>query len=151
MLWFFLQATDKDTGNYSAMAYRLIIPPAAEGQDSFVIETYTGVIKSAIMFRNMRRSYFKFEVIATDDYGKGLSSSAQVVVSYQFETFFHSNYVRVDMDKYRGCIYCILLGLQLSEAEEQWCMLSSFHRKYSLFFSTFPLFISFIYPCTLVK
>ncbi|XP_023818761.1 protocadherin-15 isoform X4 [Oryzias latipes] len=74
-------ATDKDTGNYSAMAYRLIIPPAAEGQDSFVIETYTGVIKSAIMFRNMRRSYFKFEVIATDDYGKGLSSSAQVVVS----------------------------------------------------------------------
>ncbi|XP_042288750.1 protocadherin-15-like isoform X7 [Thunnus maccoyii] len=74
-------ATDKDTGNYSAMAYRLIIPPTAEGQDSFVIETYTGIIKSAIMFRNMRRSYFKFEVIATDDYGKGLSSSAEVVVS----------------------------------------------------------------------
>ncbi|KAM3863277.1 protocadherin-15-like [Diretmus argenteus] len=74
-------ATDADTGNYSAMAYRLIIPPTAEGQDSFVIETYTGLIKSAIMYRNMRRSYFKFEVIATDDYGKGLSSSADVVVS----------------------------------------------------------------------
>ncbi|XP_070833158.1 protocadherin-15-like [Chaetodon trifascialis] len=74
-------ATDKDTGNYSEMAYRLIIPPTTEGQDSFVIETYTGVIKSAIMFRNMRRSYFKFQVIATDDYGKGLSSSAEVVVS----------------------------------------------------------------------
>uniref|UniRef100_A0A669CTT1 Protocadherin-related 15a n=1 Tax=Oreochromis niloticus TaxID=8128 RepID=A0A669CTT1_ORENI len=74
-------ATDKDTGNYSAMAYRLIIPPTPEGQDSFVIETYTGIVKSAIMFRNMRRSYFKFEVIATDDYGKGLSSSAEVVVS----------------------------------------------------------------------
>ncbi|XP_062422490.1 protocadherin-15-like isoform X1 [Pungitius pungitius] len=74
-------ANDKDTGNYSQMAYRLIIPPAPEGQDSFVIETYTGVIKSAIMFRNMRRSYFRFEVIATDDYGKGLSSSAEVVVS----------------------------------------------------------------------
>uniref|UniRef100_A0A3P8SQD2 Protocadherin-related 15a n=1 Tax=Amphiprion percula TaxID=161767 RepID=A0A3P8SQD2_AMPPE len=74
-------ATDRDTGNYSAMAYRLIIPPTAEGQDSFVIEAYTGVIKSAIMFRNMRRSYFTFEVIATDDYGKGLSSSAEVVVS----------------------------------------------------------------------
>uniref|UniRef100_A0A4W4E418 Protocadherin-15 n=1 Tax=Electrophorus electricus TaxID=8005 RepID=A0A4W4E418_ELEEL len=74
-------ATDKDTGNYSKMAYRLIIPPTAEGQDSFVIEKYSGIIKSAIMFRNMRRSYFKFEVIATDDYGKGLSSSAQVVVS----------------------------------------------------------------------
>uniref|UniRef100_A0A668T3B7 Protocadherin-15 n=1 Tax=Oreochromis aureus TaxID=47969 RepID=A0A668T3B7_OREAU len=72
-------ATDKDTGNYSAMAYRLIIPPTPEGQDSFVIETYTGIVKSAIMFRNMRRSYFKFEVIATDDYGKGLSSSAEVV------------------------------------------------------------------------
>lgn len=75
------QATDKDTGNYSEMAYRLIIPPTQEGQDSFVIETYTGIIKSAMMFRNMRRSYFKFEVIATDDYGTGLSSSAEVVVS----------------------------------------------------------------------
>ncbi|XP_027133962.1 protocadherin-15 isoform X1 [Larimichthys crocea] len=74
-------ATDKDTGNYSEMAYRLIIPPTAEGQDSFVIETYTGILKSAMMFRNMRRSYFKFQVIATDDYGKGLSSSADVVVS----------------------------------------------------------------------
>lgn len=74
-------ATDADTGNYSANAYRLIIPPTAEGQDSFVIETYTGIIKSAIMFRNMRRSYFKFEVVATDDYGKGLSSNAEVVVS----------------------------------------------------------------------
>uniref|UniRef100_A0A672J014 Protocadherin-15 n=1 Tax=Salarias fasciatus TaxID=181472 RepID=A0A672J014_SALFA len=74
-------ATDVDTGNYSAMAYRLIIPPTAEGRDSFVIEAYTGIVKSAIMFRNMRRSYFKFEVIATDDYGDGLSSSAEVVVS----------------------------------------------------------------------
>ncbi|MEQ2215354.1 Protocadherin-15 [Xenoophorus captivus] len=63
------------------MAYRLIIPPTAEGQDSFVIEVYTGIIKSAIMFRNMRRSYFKFEVIATDDYGKGFSSRSEVVVS----------------------------------------------------------------------
>lgn len=75
------QADDKDTGNYSEMAYRLIIPPTQEGQDSFVIETYTGIIKSAIMFRNLRRSYFKFQVIATDDYGAGLSSSADVVVS----------------------------------------------------------------------
>ncbi|KAK2897019.1 hypothetical protein Q8A67_011507 [Cirrhinus molitorella] len=74
-------ATDIDTGNYSKMAYRLIIPPTAEGQNSFVIEPYTGVIKSAIMFRNMRRSYFKFEVIATDNYGQGLSSRADVVVS----------------------------------------------------------------------
>ncbi|XP_034753519.1 protocadherin-15a isoform X9 [Etheostoma cragini] len=74
-------ATDKDTGNYSKMAYRLIIPPTPEGQDSFVIEPYTGIIKSAIMFRNMRRSYFSFEVIATDNYGKGLSSRADVVVS----------------------------------------------------------------------
>ncbi|XP_072534068.1 protocadherin-15a isoform X1 [Salminus brasiliensis] len=74
-------ARDKDTGNYSKMAYRLIIPPTAEGQDSFVIEQYTGIIKSAIMYRNMRRSYFKFQVIATDDYGKGLSGSAEVVIS----------------------------------------------------------------------
>uniref|UniRef100_A0A8B9LFB7 Protocadherin-related 15a n=1 Tax=Astyanax mexicanus TaxID=7994 RepID=A0A8B9LFB7_ASTMX len=73
-------AKDVDTGNYSKMAYRLIIPPTAEGQDSFVIEQYTGIIKSAIMYRNMRRSYFKFQVIATDDYGKGLSGSAEVVV-----------------------------------------------------------------------
>uniref|UniRef100_A0A673ZVW6 Protocadherin-related 15a n=1 Tax=Salmo trutta TaxID=8032 RepID=A0A673ZVW6_SALTR len=74
-------ATDADTGNYSANAYRLIIPPTADGQDSFVIEQYTGIIKTAIMYRNMRRSYFKFAVIATDNYGEGLSSSADVVVS----------------------------------------------------------------------
>lgn len=63
------------------MKYRLIIPPTAEGKDNFVIEPYTGIIKTAIMFRNMRRTFFKFEVIATDNYGKGLSSSVEVVVS----------------------------------------------------------------------
>ncbi|RXM34654.1 Protocadherin-15, partial [Acipenser ruthenus] len=76
-----VKALDKDTGNYSAMQYRLIIPPSNNGKDGFVIEAYTGIIKSAIIFRNLRRSYFKFEVIATDDYGAGLSSSAQVVIS----------------------------------------------------------------------
>uniref|UniRef100_A0A672LIT4 Protocadherin-related 15b n=1 Tax=Sinocyclocheilus grahami TaxID=75366 RepID=A0A672LIT4_SINGR len=76
-----VQAMDKDTGNYSAMLYRLIIPPTTDGKDGFVIEPFTGVIKTAIMYRNMRRSYFKFDVVATDDYGVGLSSSAQVVVS----------------------------------------------------------------------
>ncbi|MGH0173597.1 UNVERIFIED_CONTAM: hypothetical protein FKN15_066041 [Acipenser sinensis] len=75
------KALDKDTGNYSTMQYRLIIPPTNDGKDGFVIEAYTGIIKSAIIFRNLRRSYFKFEVIATDDYGAGLSSSAQVVIS----------------------------------------------------------------------
>lgn len=82
------------------MAYRLIIPPTPEGQDSFVIETYTGIIKSAMMFRNMRRSYFKFEVIATDDYGKGLSSSADVVVSTQtICILFQCACVFVEMNK----------------------------------------------------
>ncbi|KAG7462930.1 hypothetical protein MATL_G00189940 [Megalops atlanticus] len=76
-----VKATDLDTGNYSAMQYRLIIPPTTDGLDSFVIEQYTGVIKTAIVYRNMRRSYFKFEVIATDDYGPGLSSRADVVIS----------------------------------------------------------------------
>ncbi|XP_043110400.1 protocadherin-15b isoform X2 [Puntigrus tetrazona] len=76
-----VQAVDKDTGNYSAMLYRLIIPPTTDGKDGFVIEPFTGVIKTAIMYRNMRRSYFRFDVVATDDYGEGLSSSAQVVVS----------------------------------------------------------------------
>ncbi|KAJ8396031.1 hypothetical protein AAFF_G00025630 [Aldrovandia affinis] len=76
-----VQALDKDTGNYSAMQYRLIIPPMADGKDGFVVEPYTGIIKTAIMYRNRRRTYFKFEVTATDNYGKGLSSSAQVVVS----------------------------------------------------------------------
>ncbi|XP_051968339.1 protocadherin-15b [Xyrauchen texanus] len=76
-----VQAADKDTGNYSAMLYRLIIPPTTDGKDGFVIEPFTGVIKTAIMYRNMRRSYFKFDVVATDNYGEGLSSSAQVVVS----------------------------------------------------------------------
>uniref|UniRef100_A0A8C9IWP0 Protocadherin-15 n=1 Tax=Piliocolobus tephrosceles TaxID=591936 RepID=A0A8C9IWP0_9PRIM len=76
-----VKATDKDTGNYSVMAYRLIIPPIKEGKEGFVVETYTGLIKTAMLFHNMRRSYFKFQVIATDDYGKGLSGKADVLVS----------------------------------------------------------------------
>lgn len=80
-LFFPYQADDKDTGNYSAMQYRLIIPPIKDGKEGFVIEAYTGLIKTAMLFKNMRRSYFKFQVIATDDYGKGLSSKADVLVS----------------------------------------------------------------------
>ncbi|NXI23463.1 PCD15 protein, partial [Sterrhoptilus dennistouni] len=76
-----VKANDKDTGNYSAMQYRLIIPPIKDGKEGFVIEAYTGLIKTAMIFKNMRRSYFKFQVIATDDYGKGLSSKADVLVS----------------------------------------------------------------------
>ncbi|KAJ8361612.1 hypothetical protein SKAU_G00181370, partial [Synaphobranchus kaupii] len=76
-----VKATDKDTGNYSAMQYKLIIPPTTDGRDGFVIEQYTGIIKSAIVYRNMRRSYFKFQVNATDNYGAGLSSRADVVIS----------------------------------------------------------------------
>ncbi|XP_046872443.1 protocadherin-15b, partial [Hypomesus transpacificus] len=76
-----VQAVDKDTGNYSAMSYRLVIPPTADGKDGFVIEPLTGLIKTAIMYRNLRRSYFKFTVVATDNYGEGLSSKADVVVS----------------------------------------------------------------------
>ncbi|KAM9379881.1 protocadherin-15 isoform 1-T1 [Phaethornis superciliosus] len=76
-----VKADDKDTGNYSAMQYRLIIPPIKDGKEGFVIEAYTGLIKTAMMFKNMRRSYFKFQVIATDDYGQGLSSKADVLVS----------------------------------------------------------------------
>ncbi|XP_014824266.1 PREDICTED: uncharacterized protein LOC106904438 isoform X3 [Poecilia mexicana] len=81
-----VQAVDKDTGNYSAMVYRLIIPPPTgketkDSKDGFVIEPYTGVVKTAITYRNMRRSYFKFEVAATDNYGQGHSSRAEIVVS----------------------------------------------------------------------
>ncbi|TKS89597.1 Protocadherin-15 Precursor [Collichthys lucidus] len=80
------KALDKDTGNYSAMMYRLIIPPPGgkdtrDSKDGFVIEPYSGVVKTAIMYRNMRRSYFKFEVMATDNYGQGHSSRADIVVS----------------------------------------------------------------------
>ncbi|TMS22380.1 Protocadherin-15 [Larimichthys crocea] len=79
-------ALDRDTGNYSAMMYRLIIPPPGgkdtrDSKDGFVIEPYSGVVKTAIMYRNMRRSYFKFEVMATDNYGQGHSSRADIVVS----------------------------------------------------------------------
>lgn len=85
------------------MAYRLIIPPTAEGQDSFVIETFTGIIKSAMKFRNMRRSYFTFQVIATDDYGKGLSSSAEVVVSICVGAFYSVCQMHMYNNQY---IYC---------------------------------------------
>lgn len=65
------------------MMYRLIIPPPSSrdgSKDGFVIDAYTGVVKTAIMYRNMRRSYFKFEVVATDNYGIGHSSKAEIVV-----------------------------------------------------------------------
>uniref|UniRef100_A0A8C3ABY7 Protocadherin-related 15b n=1 Tax=Cyclopterus lumpus TaxID=8103 RepID=A0A8C3ABY7_CYCLU len=81
-----IQAQDKDTGNYSSMMYRLIIAPPTgkdtkSSKDGFIIEPYSGVVKTAIMYRNMRRSYFKFEVVATDNYGQGHSSKAEIVVS----------------------------------------------------------------------
>ncbi|XP_053305911.1 uncharacterized protein LOC128468247 [Spea bombifrons] len=76
-----VKTTDKDTGNYSANSYKLVVPPIKDGKEGFVIEVYSGIIKTAMLFKNMRRSYFKFEVIATDDYGKGLSSKADVIVS----------------------------------------------------------------------
>ncbi|XP_061491337.1 protocadherin-15 isoform X4 [Rhineura floridana] len=76
-----VKAHDKDTGNYSAMQYRLIVPPIKDGKEGFVIEPYTGLIKTAMLFKNMRRSYFKFHVIATDNYGKGLSNKSDVLVS----------------------------------------------------------------------
>uniref|UniRef100_H9GAU8 Protocadherin-15 n=1 Tax=Anolis carolinensis TaxID=28377 RepID=H9GAU8_ANOCA len=76
-----VKASDRDTGNYSAMQYRLIIPPIKDGKEGFVIEPYSGLIKTAMLFKNMRRSYFKFQVIATDNYGKGLSNKSDVLVS----------------------------------------------------------------------
>ncbi|KAM9325027.1 protocadherin-15 [Gastrophryne carolinensis] len=76
-----VKTTDKDTGNYSMNRYNLIVPPITDGKEGFVIEFYSGVIKTAMLFKNMRRSYFKFEVVATDDYGKGLSSKADVIIS----------------------------------------------------------------------
>ncbi|XP_032890362.1 protocadherin-15, partial [Amblyraja radiata] len=76
-----VEVEDEDSGNYSISQFRLIIPPSKDGKDGFVIEEYTGIIKTSITFRNMRRSYYKFDVIATDNYGTELSSSAQVVVS----------------------------------------------------------------------
>ncbi|XP_040218003.1 protocadherin-15 isoform X1 [Rana temporaria] len=76
-----VKTTDKDTGNYSSNSYKLIIPTIKDGKEGFVIEFYSGVIKTAMLFKNMRRSYFKFEVEAKDDYGRGLSSKADVIVS----------------------------------------------------------------------
>ncbi|CAH2322185.1 Protocadherin-15 [Pelobates cultripes] len=76
-----VKTTDRDTGNYSTNSYKLVVPQISNSKEGFVIEVYSGIIKTAMLFKNMRRSYFKFEVIATDDYGKGLSSKADVVVS----------------------------------------------------------------------
>lgn len=79
-----VQALDEDTGNYSSMTYSLIFPPPASttsSKDGFVIDAHSGVVKTAIMYRNMRRSYFKFKVVATDNYGLGHNSSAEIVVS----------------------------------------------------------------------
>uniref|UniRef100_A0A665WB09 Protocadherin-15 n=1 Tax=Echeneis naucrates TaxID=173247 RepID=A0A665WB09_ECHNA len=100
-----VQALDKDTGNYSSMIYRLIIPPQTgkdtkDSKDGFVIEPYSGVVKTAIMYRNMRRSYFKFEVMATDNYGQGHSSKAEIVVCNNL--FFISILERYVQDQVPG-------------------------------------------------
>ncbi|KAE8589991.1 hypothetical protein XENTR_v10017891 [Xenopus tropicalis] len=76
-----VKTTDRDTGNFSTNNYKLVIPPIKDSKEGFVIEIHSGIIKTAMLFKNMRRSYFKFDVIATDDYGKGLSSKAEVIVS----------------------------------------------------------------------
>lgn len=98
LIFLIFQALDKDTGNYSSIIYRLIVPPPAskdtkDTKDGFIIEPYSGVVKTAIMYRNMRRSYFKFEVVATDNYGQGHSSKADVVVCiiYVFLQLLHFN------------------------------------------------------------
>lgn len=84
-IFLIFQALDKDTGNYSAMMYQLTnFTPASkdtkDGKDSFIIEPYSGVVKTAIMYRNLRRKYFTFDVVATDNYGQGHSSKAKIVV-----------------------------------------------------------------------
>lgn len=81
------------------MMYRLIIPPQAgkdtkDSKDGFVIEPYSGVVKTAIMYRNMRRSYFKFVVVATDNYGQGHSSKAEIVVCIYIFYFIFDNFGR---------------------------------------------------------
>uniref|UniRef100_A0A8C5AWE6 Cadherin domain-containing protein n=1 Tax=Gadus morhua TaxID=8049 RepID=A0A8C5AWE6_GADMO len=81
-----VQAVDRDTGNYSTMLYHLIIQPPAgkearDSKDGFVMEPLSGLLKTAIMYRNKRRHHFKFKVVATDDYGRGHSSTAEIVVS----------------------------------------------------------------------
>ncbi|XP_041426789.1 protocadherin-15 isoform X2 [Xenopus laevis] len=76
-----VKTTDRDTGNYSSNNYKLVIPTMKDSKEGFVIEIHSGIIKTAMLFKNMRRSYFKFNVIATDNYGKGQSSTAEVIVS----------------------------------------------------------------------
>ncbi|XP_051925278.1 protocadherin-15-like isoform X2 [Hippocampus zosterae] len=75
-----VQALDRDTGNYSAVTYRLVDAPSA-GKDGFVMEALSGVLKTARIYRNMRRSYFRLGVVATDDGGRGHSGQAEIVVS----------------------------------------------------------------------
>ena len=67
------------------MLYHLIIQPPAgkearDSKDGFVIEPLSGLLKTAIMYRNKRRHHFKFKVVATDDYGRGHSTTAEIVV-----------------------------------------------------------------------
>lgn len=72
------------------MMYQLVLPPPVGkevSKDGFVIEPYSGVVKTAILYRNMRRSYFKFDVVAMDNYGQGHSSKAEIVVCFSLLFF----------------------------------------------------------------
>ncbi|XP_061421297.1 protocadherin-15 isoform X4 [Lethenteron reissneri] len=74
-----VKADDRDSGNNSMIAYKLLLPSSTN--EGFIIEPLTGIIKTAMLFYNMRRKYYRFQVMGVDRYGAGLSGTSEVVIS----------------------------------------------------------------------
>ncbi|XP_075921720.1 protocadherin-15 isoform X3 [Petromyzon marinus] len=74
-----VKADDRDSGNNSMIAYKLLLPSSTN--EGFIIEPLTGIVKTAMLFYNMRRKYYRFQVMGVDRYGAGLSGTSEVVIS----------------------------------------------------------------------
>uniref|UniRef100_A0A8C4NDB3 Cadherin domain-containing protein n=1 Tax=Eptatretus burgeri TaxID=7764 RepID=A0A8C4NDB3_EPTBU len=75
-----LQATDADSGNNSALLYSLISTSSHATITTFLLESQSGLLKTARLFGATRGQHYSLQVSATDLNGEGLSGSTRVLV-----------------------------------------------------------------------
>ena len=76
---FFIQATDRDTGNNSALVYSI---SGGEDRDKFYIDPTQGQIYSKVNIDDFEKEVYSLEVVACDDWGQGIRTTATVMVSH---------------------------------------------------------------------
>uniref|UniRef100_UPI00358E4F58 protocadherin-15 n=1 Tax=Myxine glutinosa TaxID=7769 RepID=UPI00358E4F58 len=75
-----LQATDADSGNNSALLYSLVSTSSRAAVTTFLLESQSGLLKTARLFGATRGQHYSLQVSATDLNGQGLSGSTRVLV-----------------------------------------------------------------------